>query len=182
MKRKHIVFLLPVSAVLITLFIRFGVPAVRQQLRSGRERIQEGQMTESQLPENWEVSSEAENEVVLTRQEEDKEIQTKVVLLETETQVDDFLNYVDRLVKGAEQTLPSLKYSAQSNVETVNDWEKVELIGFYFSGGNRVNIIQEIYYQDSQLMTMTVSYGEVEKEEIESELSDVFSFLKETYL
>lgn len=179
MKRKHIVFLLPVVAILITLFIRFGIPAIRQQFQRGK--IREGEMTESQLPENWEVSAESEKEVVLIRQE-DKEIQTKMVLMKSETHVDDFSSYVDRLVRGAEQTLPSLEYSAQSDVETADGWQKIELVGFYFSGGDRINIIQEIYYQDSQLVTMTASYGEDGKEEIEIELNGVFDFLTETYL
>jgi lipopolysaccharide export LptBFGC system permease protein LptF len=182
MKKKYIIFFLPVVAVLITLFIRFGIPEIRQQITTRRERIREGQTTESQLSENWQVNSESENEVILVRQEETQGVQTRTVLLKSETENENFAGYVDRLIRGAQQTLPSLEYDEQSEIETVDDWQKKELAGFYFSGGDRVNIKQDIYYQDGQVVTITASYGEENKDDIQSELNDIFDFLTETYL
>ena len=182
MKRKKLIFILPVIAVLATLAYRFGLPVVRKQLSVNREKIAEGESTQVKLLENWTIASETDKEIVVTRQEDDAEIQSKVVLLKTQPEIDNFSNYVDRLVQGAQQTLPSLRYSSQTEVQTENDWQAKELIGYYTSSGDRVNLIQQLYFENGQLITITASYGEENKEDKESEINSVFDFLKHTYL
>lgn len=144
---------------------------------------QEEKTEELDLPENWEVTLENTDEIVVkVSKQTEAEIITNVVLTKTEdVDYETPETYTDRLVSGTKNALPSLTYRKDEIEE--DDYYIRRLSGSYWNGSDRVEINQWIYVGENTVYVLTASYDyNQQSEELTSEINQIFDLLVEKYL
>jgi len=139
-----------------------------------KEIVPQEQVKEISLPENWAISEENQADFTLKieKKAEDSLVRPTIILIESEAEFEDKQEYVDQLIAGAKRTIPSLKLDSEKfQVESFSIWD---LSGSYYTGGDRVEILQRIYLKDNKVSTLTASFLADGQESLSQEIKEIF--------
>ena len=135
------------------------------------------------LPNGWAVSavSQEDFELKIEKRAEDSLIRPTIVLISSDFEGENQEQYLDQLIAGAKRAIPSLRIT-QDELDQQNGWITRDLVGFYQTGGDRINLRQRVYIKDSQVYTITASYGVSEPEEISDQIDQIFDQVFEEFI
>jgi len=123
-----------------------------------KSTIPEAPSSEISLPEGWSISSQDSPDfsLKLEKKAKDSLLRPTIVLIESEAEFENEQDYVDSLIAGAKRTIPSLKLNSEK--KEANGFAAWNLSGFYYTGGDRIEIIQRLYLKDNKVYSLTASF------------------------
>ena len=168
--------IIPFVIVLIMIGFAFANNRPRSELTIGPEK------STISLPQGWAISAEdqIDFDLKIEKRAEDGLIRPVIVLIESEAEFENDQEYVDSLIAGAKRTIPSLNLDFEkSEASGFSVWD---LSGFYYTGGDKISLVQRLYLKDSQVFALTGSFLEDGETKIQEQVFDIFDQVFESYI
>ena len=179
----NILLILVVSAV-ISFFSNGNLVKLSAQKKLAQELkiIHEGDQEEAAvLPTGWkEVAT--QNSIEKKYEKNTKAtVKPTIVLLVSSLEKRDPKVYLQNLIEGTKATLPTLIIEADDSSETDGLYTRI-IVGYYYSGSQRIDIRQQISVQDNSVYTITASTDPKESATLEKDVLRIFNIIHNTYI
>jgi hypothetical protein len=134
-----------------------------------------------QLPPLWEQKNDVPGFEMKAVKKTITKIKPVVNLVKTTKKDEDQKTYVDKMIKGAKSSFPSLVIT-KDNLEEKDGFYIRELTGYYYNGKNKISLLMNIYIKKDTVYTLTAAKDSTDNTTTNDEITKIFASVYTTII